>query len=76
MFTVADDCRLDHVFQYPLFRIVNCYAVRKVIKEGAVQFQYPLFRIVNCYIMRPTTARSRSMFQYPLFRIVNCYESP
>ena len=37
-------------FQYPLFRIVDCFnAGGAVTMDELAWFQYPLFRIVDCF---------------------------
>ncbi len=36
-------------FQYPLFRIVDCFFAAGIMDAGNIAFQYPLFRIVDCF---------------------------
>ncbi len=38
------------MFQYPLFRIVDCFRASGYYEAHAPAFQYPLFRIVDCFI--------------------------
>ncbi len=64
----------NRVFQYPLFRIVDCFSVfRHLLGSPQVTFQYPLFRIVDCFVGMPEFKNEDAMFQYPLFRIVDCF---
>ncbi len=37
------------LFQYPLFRIVDCFHVARRLARMQEVFQYPLFRIVDCF---------------------------
>ncbi len=39
-------------FQYPLFRIVDCFAAEKAANRQKILFQYPLFRIVDCFTIK------------------------
>ncbi len=63
-------CRL---FQYPLFRIVDCFLLPPAVARRLSLFQYPLFRIVDCFSSKVSVKSSATMFQYPLFRIVDCF---
>ena len=40
---------LLRTFQYPLFRIVDCFDGGDDVTVFRVEFQYPLFRIVDCF---------------------------
>ncbi len=37
------------LFQYPLFRIVDCFPTDSLQRVADALFQYPLFRIVDCF---------------------------
>ncbi len=39
-------------FQYPLFRIVDCFYSAVMPRTPTPKFQYPLFRIVDCFKQR------------------------
>ncbi len=45
----SDSFALRLGFQYPLFRIVDCFAGSLAQPGCATTFQYPLFRIVDCF---------------------------
>ncbi len=47
--TTASNARM---FQYPLFRIVDCFFLTGPHATWLTEFQYPLFRIVDCFAQR------------------------
>ena len=63
------------LFQYPLFRIVDCFGTVYIGGDAEVTFQYPLFRIVDCFIIQCALHGVSTKFQYPLFRIVDCFRN-
>ncbi len=46
------------MFQYPLFRIVDCFLDKQEIVHIEQEFQYPLFRIVDCFVSSSREAPS------------------
>ncbi len=61
------------VFQYPLFRIVDCFwiGLKRLFSRGGVSISALSDRGL---LLRAYTARGGLLvFQYPLFRIVDCF---
>ncbi len=67
---------VDHGFQYPLFRIVDCFLIN--FRRHPVDLGCFNIRSFGSWIasrLRPRCRCRLRWFQYPLFRIVDCFDN-
>ena len=74
--TYANQRPLASLFQYPLFRIVECsFGVGWGRAPESAGFNIRSFGSWNAALRYDDLGRIRLLFQYPLFRIVECSSS-